>query len=139
MFAKAFIGSAIFVSSLGSTVTPSASYLDPTITPGPSIELFRKQNDDRFMGWVSISGTWLSQQCDLGVTYFQSGGYWRCCGSASAGCEIPKACVNGNLIYPLTTLETSTDVTLAWYVMIGQAWRLGLQLLTAAAPMPIQT
>ncbi|KAJ4370881.1 hypothetical protein N0V86_008574 [Didymella sp. IMI 355093] len=43
-------GSALFASSLASIVTPSVDAADPTITPGPDYELFRKQNDARYMG-----------------------------------------------------------------------------------------
>jgi hypothetical protein len=119
MYAKVLIGSALLVPSLAAIVTPSASHLDPTITPGPNIELFRKQNNDRYMGWVSISGIWSSQQCESGATYFQSGGHWRCCAATSAGCDIPQACVNGNLIYGISTLGSSTSLTFAWYVTFG--------------------
>lgn len=116
MYAKALVGSALLVPSLAAIVTPSAARLDPTITPGPNIELVKKQNNARFMGWVEQSGVWTSQECESGVTYFQTAGHWRCCGTSSAGCDIPTACVNGNLIYPFSTLGSSTDVTLAWYV-----------------------
>lgn len=119
MYAKVLIGLALLVPSLAAVVTPSASHLDPTITPGPNIELFRKQNNDRYMGWVSNSGTWLTQQCEPGVTYFQSGGHWRCCATTSAGCDIPQACVNGNLIFDFSTLGIRTSLTRAWCVTFG--------------------
>ncbi|KAH6611919.1 hypothetical protein C7974DRAFT_87396 [Boeremia exigua] len=111
MHSKALVASALFSSSLASIVTPSVSAADPTITPGPNIELLRKQNDARFMGWVSISGVWTSQQCELGASLYQSGGHWRCCATTAAGCDIPQACVNGNLIFDGALLGSSTSLT----------------------------
>src|SRR5690242_295215 len=109
MHAKAIAASALLSGSLASIVTPSASSSDPTITPGPNIELLRKQNNDRYMGWVAISGVWSSQQCESGATYFQSGGHWRCCATTAAGCDVPQACVNGNLIYDGAVIGASTS------------------------------
>ncbi|KAF2623640.1 hypothetical protein BU25DRAFT_461732 [Macroventuria anomochaeta] len=112
MLAKVLVGSALSMSSLAFIVTPSASTSDPTITPGPQIELWRKQNNDRYMGWVSQNGVWTSQQCESGATYFQTGGHWRCCAATSAGCDIPQACVNGNLIFDGRLYGGSTSLTI---------------------------
>ena len=117
--AKALAASVLLTGSFAALVTPSAATSDPTITPGPNFELFRKQNNDQYMGWVSYSGSWTSAECEAGATYYQSGGHWRCCGTTSAGCEIPQACVNGNLIYNGDVIGASTSVTLAWYVLYG--------------------
>lgn len=110
-------GSVLFASSLASIVTPSIDAADPTITHGPNYELFRKQNNDRFMGWVEYEGTWTTQNCDAGVTYFQSAGHWRCCATTAAGCDIPKACVSGNLIYDGSVLGSTGSLTFPWYVV----------------------
>lgn len=116
--AKALAASVLLTGSFAALVTPSAATSDPTITPGPNFELFRKQNNDQYMGWVSYSGSWTSAECEAGATYYQSGGHWRCCGTTSAGCEIPQACVNGNLIYNGAVIGASTSVTLAWYITL---------------------
>lgn len=115
MHTSFLVGSALFTRSLAAILTPSASTSDPTITPGPQIELLRKQNDDRYMGWVSYDGVWSTQECESGATYFQSSGHWRCCATTIAGCDIPQACVNGNLIYSIS----STSLTIPWYVHYG--------------------
>ncbi|OSS47520.1 hypothetical protein B5807_07439 [Epicoccum nigrum] len=111
--AKALAASVLLTGSFAALVTPSAVTSDPTITPGPNFELFRKQNNDQYIGWVSYSGSWSSVECEAGATYYQTGGHWRCCGTTSAGCEIPQACVNGNLIYNGAVIGASTSVTLA--------------------------
>ncbi|KAF2995076.1 hypothetical protein E8E13_002848 [Curvularia kusanoi] len=99
--------------SLAALVTPSAAVSDPTITPAPNYELFKKQNNDRYMGWVQQNGIWSSVQCEAGATYYQDGKNWRCCGTTSAGCDIPQACVNGNLIFDGAILGSSTSLTFA--------------------------
>ncbi|KAH7121175.1 hypothetical protein B0J11DRAFT_59100 [Dendryphion nanum] len=84
---------------------PSPAVSDPTITPAPqiSVELLRKQNNNRFMGWVSYSTGWSSRQCDIGGTLYQSGDYWRCCATSVASCNVPVGCISGSLIYSFAT------------------------------------
>jgi hypothetical protein len=118
MHAKLLVGSALFTRTFAAIVTPSASTADATITPGPQIELLRKQNDDRFMGWVSYEGIgWSSERCVAGATYYQTDNHWRCCAATVAGCDIPQACVNGNLIYSIS----STALTIPWCVLLQAA------------------
>ncbi|KAF2475630.1 uncharacterized protein BDR25DRAFT_339687 [Lindgomyces ingoldianus] len=86
------------------SLSPSIS--DPTITPAPQLpplELLRKQNDNRFLGWVSYKGAWTSEQCDLGGTYYQSGSFARCCATSVASCNVVIGCVDGSLIYGYST------------------------------------
>lgn len=109
MHAHMLIGSALVSSSLAVFVKPSA--VEPTspalITPGPQIELLRKQNNDRFMGWIEFSSTWTSMTCSPGNTYYQTGSYWACCATSRAGCaNMVVGCVNGNMIY--STMGTAT-------------------------------
>lgn len=70
MFAYLLIGTAL-VSSCGAALlasSPIVSTSDALITPGPQIELLKKQNDQRYMGWVADSkGAWSTDICDLGV------------------------------------------------------------------------
>lgn len=111
MHASFWVSSALFTRSLAAILAPSASASDPTITPGPQIELLRKQNNDQYMGWVEYQGEWTTQDCDAGATYFQSANHWRCCGTTAAGCaSVPQACANGNLIYS----ESGTLSSIAW-------------------------
>lgn len=116
----AVIGSALLVASSAELLAPSSSTSDPTITPAPEvpIELFKKQNDDRFMGWISVSGSYTSRRCDLGGTYYQSGDFWRCCATTVAGCNVPIGCVGGSLVYSFAdaTGTQPTIGTYAWYV-----------------------
>ncbi|PSN69256.1 hypothetical protein BS50DRAFT_586588 [Corynespora cassiicola Philippines] len=98
------MSSALFSGSYAALLaTPVAS--DPTITAAPAIpvELLRKQNNDRFMGWVFESSEWMSRTCDIGGTYYQSGDYWRCCATTLAGCDVPIGCVAGSLLYSVTS------------------------------------
>lgn len=91
--------------SANALLKPSPATSDPTITPAPQVhaELFRKQNNNRFMGWVSYSSGWSSRQCDIGGTLYQSGDYWRCCATTVASCNVPVGCISGSLIYSFTT------------------------------------
>lgn len=117
MRASSITSSAIFASlSLAEVLAPSPAISDPTITPAPNVpvELLRKQNNDRFMGWVKISGTWTSRTCDIGGTYYQSGSNWRCCATTVAGCQGPVGCVSGSLVYSVTT-GSQSRATYAWY------------------------
>ncbi|UPX20720.1 uncharacterized protein EKO05_0010945 [Ascochyta rabiei] len=116
------IGSALFSRSLAAILTPSAAASDPTITPGPEIELLRKQNDDRYMGWLSYDGVWSTQRCDAGATYFQTGGHWRCCATTAAGCDIPQACVNGNLVYSISSTALTIPCTSAYSALTDRSF-----------------
>ncbi|KAF2261543.1 hypothetical protein CC78DRAFT_349930 [Lojkania enalia] len=109
----------IFFAASSANVLPSPSISDPTITPppqSPNIELLRKQNDNRFMGWISYSfWGWSSERCNLGGTLYQSGDYWRCCATTDDGCNVPLGCVGGSLVYSITTgtepSRTTVDCT----------------------------
>jgi hypothetical protein len=132
MRATLFATSAWF-SSLGlasNLLAASPATLDPTITPAPdiSLELLRRQNNVRFIGWVSFSGEWLSRTCDLGGTYYQSGDYWRCCATTLDGCNVPVGCAAGSLIYSITTSGTSKLTSVDWYVdaACNLGWRIEL-------------
>ncbi|KAF2002245.1 hypothetical protein P154DRAFT_618665 [Amniculicola lignicola CBS 123094] len=81
--------------------TSPANPADPTITPGPQVEL--RQENQRFMGWLSFSGTWTSRQCDIGGTLYQTSDFWRCCATTVASCNVPVGCISGSLIYTFTT------------------------------------
>ncbi|KAF9693921.1 hypothetical protein EKO04_007981 [Ascochyta lentis] len=118
MHSTFFVGLTLFVCSLAAILTPS----DPTITPGPQIDLLRKQNDDRYMGWLSYDGAWSTQRCDAGATYFQSGGHWRCCATTAAGCDIPQACVNGNLIYSISSTALTIPCTSAYSALTDRSF-----------------
>ncbi|KAH7062848.1 hypothetical protein BKA63DRAFT_187560 [Paraphoma chrysanthemicola] len=113
------IGSVLVYSSLAALqasqdVTPP----DAIITPGPNIELLRKQNNDQYIGWVQYSGFWSSQTCDFGNTYYAANGQWACCSTTRAGCaNMPINCVSGSMIYSVTaspgTTLTNSRVTRA--------------------------
>ncbi|KAF1843321.1 uncharacterized protein K460DRAFT_368220 [Cucurbitaria berberidis CBS 394.84] len=106
MFTRLVIGSALFSGSLAVGIAPTPSTSDATITPAPHIELLRKQNDARYMGWVMQNGLWSARQCELGGTYYQNADYWRCCATTLNGCaatRIPIGCISGGLIYPAPT------------------------------------
>jgi hypothetical protein len=104
---------------------PSRLAADPTITPGPRIPaaLLQRQNNDRFMGWVSYDGEWISHDCQEGATLAQNGQYWICCGTDQPSCDMPMGCMSGSLIYDLTdslsTLASGsiTRATVAWYAL----------------------
>lgn len=101
--------SALFTASyaLAPSCTPSSA--DPTITSAPEVnfELMRKQNDNRFMGWLSLSGgSYSSKQCDVGGTLYQTASLWRCCATSVAACDIPIGCISGSLIYSLASTGT---------------------------------
>lgn len=110
--------SAVFTSAtLAALLAPTPSTLDPTITPAPRIpiELLRKQNNDRFIGWLSVDGEWTTRTCEIGGTYYQSGEYWRCCATTLAGCNVPIGCVAGSVVYSFES-GTQSLGTYAWYV-----------------------
>jgi hypothetical protein len=69
MLAQLSIGSALVSSSLAALLSssPSASTSGALITPGPQIELLKKQNDLQYIGYVEYSGTWTSELCDPGM------------------------------------------------------------------------
>ncbi|PVI04534.1 hypothetical protein DM02DRAFT_725695 [Periconia macrospinosa] len=108
----AYLGYALFASfSFARLLTPTPAVSDPTITPAPEVpmELFRKQNDNRFVGWVSLFGSWTARTCNIGYTYYQAGSVWRCCSTAYPGCNVPVACVSGSLIFRISTSGTQTS------------------------------
>lgn len=69
MLASVALGAALVSSSYAATfvASPVVSTSDALITPGPQIELLRKQNDISYMGWVSFNGTWSTEVCDPGT------------------------------------------------------------------------
>jgi hypothetical protein len=69
MLAQLIIGSALVSSSLAAllSTSPSVSTLGALITPGPQIELLKKQNDLQYIGYLEYSGLWTSELCDLGM------------------------------------------------------------------------
>ena len=109
--------------SLAELLTATSAAPDSIVTKAPDIpiELLRKQNNDRYMGWVQISGTWLSRSCDLGGTYFESGDYWRCCATTNDGCNAPIGCITGSLIYSVRNSGTISYITEAWYERIRRS------------------
>lgn len=98
---------AIYANVIALSNTPSSA--DPTITKAPEVnyELLRRQNDQRFMGWLSLSGgSYSSVNCDVGGTVYQTDDRWRCCPATSNGCEMPVSCVSGSLIYSFASTGT---------------------------------
>ncbi|KAF2186538.1 hypothetical protein K469DRAFT_738413 [Zopfia rhizophila CBS 207.26] len=81
---------------------------DPTITPPP---LLQRQNDARFMGYLSTDGTWSSLDCDEGLTWYQDGKYAQCCATTLASCYAATACVKGSQIYPISGTSTTIACT----------------------------
>lgn len=73
------------------------------MTPAPVVELLKKQNDNRFLGYLSYLGGYTSENCDVGGTYYQHGGYAGCCTTTGAACNFPIGCVSGSLVYTYTT------------------------------------
>ncbi|KAF2125151.1 hypothetical protein P153DRAFT_360752 [Dothidotthia symphoricarpi CBS 119687] len=104
MYLHLLIGSVLSSPSFAALLTPTSSTSDATITPGPQIELLKRQNGDQFMGWLSNDGTWGAESCNAGGTFYQTDEYWACCATTAAGCEVmPHACVSGSLIYSLSS------------------------------------
>lgn len=102
MLASVAVGAALVSSSYAATLvaSPVVSTSDALITPGPRIELLRKQNDISYMGWISYNGTWSTEVCDPGNTYYQADGQWACCATTKAGCSnLAIGCQNGNMLY----------------------------------------
>ncbi|KAH5142113.1 hypothetical protein HBH70_081440 [Parastagonospora nodorum] len=106
MLAPTVILSALISSSIAallpSAVEPAS---DALITPGPQIELVRRQNDQRYMGWVADeAGAWSTEICDLGNKYYQDASRWGCCATTRSDCgaNLAVGCVNGNMIYRAT-------------------------------------
>jgi hypothetical protein len=117
MFTELAIGSMLISGSLAA-LAPTPSTVDATITPGPSIELLRKQNNARDIGWLLWSGTWGFESCQEGGTYYEIASQWRCCPTGSDGCattDIPIGCISGSLIYPNTGTGSDSVVTWPWY------------------------
>ncbi|KAF2872880.1 hypothetical protein BDV95DRAFT_359223 [Massariosphaeria phaeospora] len=94
---------AITWGTLASALVP----VDATIT-APA--LLPRQNADRFIGWVETSGTWSSQQCNVGLTWYQDGKYAQCCPVTMSSCYAPTACVDGFLIYPYSDQSTTSTI-----------------------------
>jgi hypothetical protein len=71
MLARLAIGSVLASSSFAALLptSPADSAPDALITPGPQIELLRKQNDLQYVGWVS-DVSWSAETCGTG-TYSQ--------------------------------------------------------------------
>lgn len=83
---------------------------DPTIT---AAAVLPRQVAADWIGWVKDpdAGTWTSQSCDAGGTWYRSGSYGQCCPDTATACPAPTACVGGSQIYPLE--EASTTLTIA--------------------------
>jgi hypothetical protein len=62
------IGSALVSGSFAALVpaSPVVSTSDALITPGPRMELVRKQNDVQYVGWVS-DVSWSVDTCGTGM------------------------------------------------------------------------
>ena len=120
------INSALFAVGYAKVLVLSrtSQFADPTITEAPQIdlELLRRQNSDRFIGWLQDSNSWDSRQCVTGLTYFQSNTRWACCTTTSTGCDLrtlPIGCITGSLIYSLisatgTQQRTTIACTSIW-------------------------
>jgi hypothetical protein len=70
MLANLILGTALASSSVAALLvaSPIVSTSDALITPGPQMELLKRQNDQRYMGWVADSkGAWSTEICDLGT------------------------------------------------------------------------
>lgn len=83
---------------------PSSSTPDATITPGPQVELLRKQDGNRFIGWympVSES-TYTSQSCGAGETMRQRPDTWACCFDDGDDCNPAIDCNDGTITYTIT-------------------------------------
>ncbi|KAF2465319.1 uncharacterized protein BDR25DRAFT_306759 [Lindgomyces ingoldianus] len=80
---------------------------DPTIT---SPAILPRQNNDRYIGWVENNGTWISEVCNTGLTWYQAGKYAQCCPTTLASCYAPTACVDGSLIYPYSDYSTTSTI-----------------------------
>jgi hypothetical protein len=120
MFAQLAIGSALLSGSLAARFAPTPSWIsDATITPGPRIELLKKQNNARDLGWLLFSGNWEFESCQEGGTYYETASQWGCCATGDNGCaatDLPIGCVDGSLIYPKTGTDISErEATYAWY------------------------
>ncbi|KAF2002111.1 hypothetical protein P154DRAFT_521249 [Amniculicola lignicola CBS 123094] len=95
--------SALALGQLASALVPA----DPTITAAPEL---KRQNDAQFIGYVSSEGTWYTQSCNSGLTWYQDGKYAQCCPTTLASCYAPTACSNGFLIYPYSDLSSTTTI-----------------------------
>jgi hypothetical protein len=84
-----------------------AAPADPTIT-APAV--LPRQLDSFFIGYLEVNSTWTPQECNVGLTWYQSGEYGQCCPETQTSCPAPTACVSGSQIYPLGT----TTSTIAW-------------------------
>ncbi|KAF2679926.1 hypothetical protein K458DRAFT_112727 [Lentithecium fluviatile CBS 122367] len=85
-----------------------AAPADPTIT-APAV--LPRQLDSFFIGYLEINGTWYSQDCDVGLTWYQDGDYGQCCPETVTSCPAPTACVQGSQIYPLESTTTTIACT----------------------------
>ncbi|KAF2824340.1 hypothetical protein CC86DRAFT_54317 [Ophiobolus disseminans] len=109
------LGSALLSGSYATLVAPSQSApaVDALITPGPQVELLKKQNNAAHIGWISFGGQWSSQTCDPGNTYYQAGGQWGCCSTGAAGCRIAIGCFNGNMIFQASSTARANSTGVA--------------------------
>ncbi|KAH7406560.1 hypothetical protein DE146DRAFT_753125 [Phaeosphaeria sp. MPI-PUGE-AT-0046c] len=80
-----------------SIVAVAAVPADPTIT-APAI--LPRANPASFIGWVEYSGSWYSETCNPGLTWYQDGKYAQCCAATLASCYAATACASGSMIYP---------------------------------------
>ncbi|KAH7092545.1 hypothetical protein FB567DRAFT_240063 [Paraphoma chrysanthemicola] len=96
--------SAVAFSAFATAAVPA----DPTIT-APAV-LPKRQNDARFIGYVSFSGSWYSEQCNAGLTWYQDSKYAQCCPATAKSCYAPTACVSGSLIYPYSDQSRTTTI-----------------------------
>jgi hypothetical protein len=130
MYSHLILGASLISQGLAAVVahSPSDSATPAHITPGPQVELLRKQNNDRFMGYVELTpNTWTSLTCASGNTVYQTGDYWACCATTRTGClpqSMPIACVAGNMVFRAATTGsvslTNSLVTKPWYVSIAK-------------------
>jgi hypothetical protein len=82
---------------------------DPTITPLAVLPLLPRQQNDAFIGYLSSGGSWVSEDCNSGLTWYENGGYGQCCATTLSSCPAATACISGSQIYPFDT----TTITIA--------------------------
>ena len=68
------ISSLVTAASAGAVFQPA----DPTITPGPRVnyELFRKQDNNRFIGFISQSSGYTALSCSVGDRVWETNSLW---------------------------------------------------------------
>ena len=119
MYSQLLIGLLLCSNSLAALIKPTPSTPDATITPAPHVELFRKQNDVRYIGWYTnlVQGNWSTHTCATG-TYFQKNNNWGCCGTNPEGCGISRTCVGSTLVYTSDTRVYSKPCTSSYPVCL---------------------